>query len=267
MAAVGPHDDRLFAWLLVLLVAAGAFFGLAPLLAPGLFANLTGFAGTDVFLYRLAGAATFGYAVGLAAGLRAGWDAIRIPIASVFVFNAASILACVVAIAAGPQPVVYVILVASIVFTGATGYYLVRPPAARVGPSTGSVASAPDLGTWVTALFVVGTVAAAFFGLVPLVLGGQFGQLMGYSGNDEFVYRQGAAATLGAAVGGLLVLRSRHWAAARIPALMAATFNGLAAIAALIEIAGGGQPIAWLILAAAGVTTVGMLAALIRGGR
>ena len=87
------------------------------------------------------------------------------------------------------------------------------------------------------------------------------------SGHDGFVYRQGAAATLGAAAGGLLVLRTRTWAAARIPALMAVTFNGLAVIASVIEIVGGGQPIAWLILAAAGLTTLGMLAALARRGR
>jgi hypothetical protein len=259
--------DRAFDWLLALLVAAGAFFGLAPYLAPTVFASLTGFLGKDVFLYRLAGAATFGYAVGLAVGFRASWDAIRIPIASTFVFNAASIVACIVAIAAGPQPVVFVILAASILFSAATGYFLRRPPASRLSGATGSGTGGPDLGTWVVGLFAIGTVAAAFFGLVPLVLGGWFGQLLGYTGTDEFVYRQGAAATLGAAVGGLLVLRSRRWAAARIPAMMAATFNGLAVIAALIEIAGGGQPIAWLILAAAGVTTVGMLAALKRGGR
>jgi hypothetical protein len=49
--------------------------------------------------------------------------------------------------------------------------------------------------------------------------------------------------------------------------MMATTFNGLATIAALVEIAGGGQPIAWVILAAAGLTTIGMVVALVRGGR
>ena len=67
--AVGPGTrDRWFDWLLVLLVLSGAFFGLAPFLAPAQFASATGFAGTDVFLYRLAGAATFGYGVGLVIG-------------------------------------------------------------------------------------------------------------------------------------------------------------------------------------------------------
>jgi len=183
------------------------------------------------------------------------------------VFNAASIVACTLAIAAGPQPVVYVILAASTIFTIATGYFLLQPPASRLVSAVPAAGSGPNLATWVVALFAIGTLAAAFFGFVPLVLGGQFGQLLGYSGDDSFGYRQGAAATLGAAAGGLLVLRSRSWASARIPAVMAATFNGLAVVAALIEIAGGGQPIAWLILAAAGITTVGMLVALRRGGR
>jgi hypothetical protein len=268
-ADVDSGGDRPFRLLLVLLVAAGAFFGLAPLLAPTAFASRTGFAGTDVFLYRLAGAASAGYAVGLAAALRAGWDRVWIPIAATLVFNVASIVACVIAIAAGAQPVVLVILAASVLFTAGTGYFLLRPPPSRLVLAANAAARGPGprIAVWVVALFAVGTLAAAFFGIVPLVLGGEFGRLLGYSGNDDFVYRQGAAATLGAAVGGLLVLRSRTWAAARIPAMMATTFNGLATIAALVEIAGGGQPIAWVILAAAGLTTIGMVVALVRGGR
>jgi hypothetical protein len=253
---------RPFEWLLILLIAAGAFFGLAPFLAPGLFASASGFKGTDVFMYRLAGAATFGYALGLGVGFRAGWTALRIPIASTAVFNACSIAACLVAIAAGAQLVVFVILAASILFTAATAYFLARPP-------RDDRLSAEDKGlaTWVTGLFIVGALAAAFFGLAPLILGGAFGHALGYSGNDDFVYRQAGAATLGAAAGGLLVLRSRRWASARIVAVMALTFNGLSVVAALLEIAGGGTPIAWLILAAAALVTVGMGAALMRGGR
>ena len=162
------------------------------------------------------------------------------------------------------------ILAASIIFIAATLLFLIQPPSDRVprdGMDSARGLGTGELATWVVALFVIGTLAAAFFGLVPLALGGSFGKVLGYSGADDFVYRQGGAATLGAAVGGLLVLRSRRWSAARIPAVMALAFNGLAVIAAILEIAGGGQPIAWLILAAAGVTTVGMAAALMRGGR
>ena len=255
---------RYFRWLLVLLIAAGGFFGLAPLVFPTQFADLTGFAGQDVFMYRIAGAATFAYAIGLAAGFRSGWSAMRIPIAATFVFNAASIVACLVAIFGGDaQPVVYLILAASILFTAATGYFLANPPA-LAGTTT-----APDggLAPWVVGLFAIGTVAALFFGLAALIPAGAFGHLLGYPGLDDFVYRQGGAATLGAGVGGAMVLMSRTWDSARIPAQMALTFNGLSVVAALIEISGGGQPIAWVILAAAMLVTIGSAAAIARGGR
>ena len=81
------------------------------------------------------------------------------------------------------------------------------------------------------------------------------------------VYRQAGAATLGAAIGGLLVLQSRRWSATRLPTLMAVTFNGLSVIAAIVEIIRGGPPISFLILGAAGLTTVGMGLALARKGR
>lgn len=50
---------RSFTGLLVLLIAAGGFFGLAPLVFPTQFADVSGFSGQDVFMYRVAGAATF----------------------------------------------------------------------------------------------------------------------------------------------------------------------------------------------------------------
>ncbi len=254
---------QMFRNLLLLLIAAGGFFGLAPLVLPTQFADISGFSGNDVFMYRLAGAATFGYAVGLAAGYRAGWTALRIPIAATFVFNAASIVACGVAIlGGGAQPVVYLILAASLLFTAATGYFLANPPILPI--VTESDAS---LAPWVTALFAVGTLAALFFGLAALIPAGDFGSFLGYSGLDDFVYRQGGAATLGAGVGGAMVLMSRRWESARIPAQMALTFNGLSVVAAIIEITSGGQPIAWLILVAAGLVTVGSAAAIARGGR
>lgn len=254
---------QMFRYLLVLLIAAGGIFGLAPLVLPTQFADLTGFSGNDVFMYRLAGAATFGYAVGLARGWNAGWTALRIPIAATFVFNAASIVACLVAIfGGGAQPVVYLILLASLLFTAATGYFLANPPILSIVNE-----SSASLAPWVTALFAIGTLAALFFGLAALIPAGAFGHFLGYSGLDDFVYRQGGAATLGAGVGGAMVLMSRRWESARIPAQMALTFNGLSVVAALLEITNGGQPIAWLILVTAGLVAVGSAAAIARRGR
>jgi len=265
-----PTDsrDRAFRGLLVLLIAAGGFFGLAPLVFPTQFADASGFSGRDVFMYRIAGAATFGYAVGLASGFRSGWAAIRIPIASTCVFNAASIVACAVAIiGGGAQPVVYLILLASVLFTASTGYFLASPPGQGASGAPAGSAGGSDMAPWVIGLFAIGTAAAAFFGVAALIPAGAFGHLLGYSGMDDFVYRQGGAATLGAAVGGAMVLMSRRWEAARIPARMALTFNGLSVVAAVLEITSGGQPIAWLILVAAGLVTIGSAAAIARGGR
>jgi hypothetical protein len=257
-------SNRIFRPLLWLLILAGGFFGLAAFIAPTTFAELTGFAGTDVFTYRLAGAATFAYAVGLLSGTQASWVELRIPIASTLAFNLASIVACVVALnGGGAQPLVFVILFASIVFSAGTWQLLRQPPDA--GKARAELER--PIADWLVVLYVIGVAAAAVFGLGPLLLGGQFGVLVGASGDDPFVYRQAGAATLGAAVGGILVLQSRRWSATRLPTLMAVTFNGLSVIAAIVEIIRGGPPVAWLILAAAAVTTVGMGLALARKGR
>jgi hypothetical protein len=259
-------SSRIFRPLLWLLILAGGLFGLASFIAPATFAELTGFAGTDLFAYRLAGAATFAYAVGLAAGTRASWVELRIPIASTLVFNGASILACLVAIITGStQWIVFVILLASVVFAAGTWQLLRQPPLTAAGKARAELER--PIAQWLVALYVIGVAAAAVFGLGPLILGGQFGVLVGASGNDAFVYRQAGAATLGAAAGGVMVLQSRRWSATRLPTLMAVTFNGLSAIAAIVEIIRGGPPVAWLILAAAGVTTIGMGLALGRKGR
>jgi hypothetical protein len=259
-------SNRIFRPLLWLLVIAGAFFGLAATIAPATFADITGFQGTDLFTYRLAGAATFAYAVGLASGSQASWVELRIPIASTLAFNAASIFACAVAIlTGGAQPVVLVILLASVVFTAGTWQLLRQPPLGVTGKARAELER--PIAQWLVALYVIGVAAAAVFGLGPLLLGGQFGVLVGASGNDSFVYRQAGAATLGAAIGGILVLQSRRWSATRLPTLMAVTFNGLSVIAAIVEIIRGGPPIAFLILGAAGLTTVGMGLALARKGR
>jgi hypothetical protein len=253
--------DRLFPLLLGLLIVAGGFFGIGAFFLPTQFASLTGFAGQDPFAYRIAGAASTGYAVGFAVGYRASWDALRIPIAATAVFNLASIVACIAAIVAGgAQPLVFVILPTSIVFSAACLFYLRRPPRNR---ATYAAASDHPLAAWVMGLFVLGTIAALFFGLVTLVAGGAFGRAVGAPGLDDFVYRQGGAATLGAGIGGALVLVDRRWSSARIPTFMAVTFNGMSVIAALLDIAAGtAQPITYLILAAAGLVTVGSLAAL-----
>ena len=259
-------SSRIFRPLLWLLILACGFLGLAFTIAPATFAALAGFAGTDLFTYRLAGAALFAYAAGLTAGSQASWAELRIPIASTFAFGAAAILACLLSLVGGGAPLIVVLVLAlAIGFTAFAGQVLRESPIAAAGKARAELER--PIGPWVVGLFTVGVAAAAVFGLGPLLLGGEFGRLVGASGDDPFVYRFAGAATFGAAVGGVLVLQSRRWSAARLPALMAVTFNGLGVIAAIIEILGDGAPVAYLILAAAGLTTVGMTLALYRRGR
>ena len=253
--------------LLVVLTLAGFFFGLAPLLAPKQFGDLTGFAGHDLFVYRLAGAAVLGYGVAFLVGFRAPWRELRIVIASTLVFNLGSLVACAIAIVqGGTQWVVYLILAASILFVAGTLQLLLNPPL-RAGESA-DPAGPPDLATWIVALFAIGTLASLVFGLGPLVAAGGFGKALGYPGLDDFIYRQAGAATFGASIGGMLVLQTRRGREVRLPAVAARPFTAASVIAAVIEIAGGTpQPVAWLILGAAAVVSVGMVAALMRDGR
>ncbi len=261
----GMTAERAYRGLLALLIVAGWFFGLAPFLAPKQFADATGFAGTDIFVYRIAGAATFAYGVGLLLGWRASWAEMRIPFIATFVFNLCSIFACLAAIlVGGAQWIVFVIILASILFTAGTGYFIMRPPAgaqAGGGPS--------NLAQWVLGLFAIGAIAALFFGAASLVMAGAFGKQMGASGAADFIYRQAGSATMGAGIGGVFVLMARRWESARLPAIMALVFNALSVVAALAQIAGGtgGTGIAWVVLAAASLVTVGSALTIYRRGQ
>jgi hypothetical protein len=132
-------------------------------------------------------------------------------------------------------------------------------------PATGGT---PNVSQWIVALFAIGVLASLVFGLGPLILGGGFGRALGFPGFDDFIYRQAGAATTGACVGGILALRSREWQEIRLAAVAALTFNLASFLAAVVEITrGGAQPVAYLILAAAGLVSIGMALALRRGGR
>src|SRR5438552_6384571 len=100
-------------WLLAIPLAGGTVFGLAPLVVPAQFAAMTGYSGQDPYVYRLAGAATFGYAVALWLGIRRGdFPGLRAVIGATVAFNIVSLLASAVEIVAGrAQPVVFLIVV------------------------------------------------------------------------------------------------------------------------------------------------------------
>lgn len=248
--------------LMVLPLLGGAFFGLLPLLVPVQFASATGYPGNDLYMYRIAGAATFGYAVALTLALwQDRWAELRLLTIAVFTFNLASIYACLVEIFGGAaQPVVYLILPTSIAFVALTANLLYLHRNVETGT--------PNVARWTVWFLVVATVLALTFGVLPLFLPAQFNPLFGFKATDLFIFRQAGAATLGYGVMGIFELRSRHWAELRWPAVMALVFNGLSFIVSLAAIIEGNP--SWLVypIAAASLgVTVASVLVLVRKGR
>jgi hypothetical protein len=127
-AVAGPRDVA--TWVVVVLAlatASAAVFGLGPQL-PGPFASLMGYKGTDEFIYRLAGAACFGYAVMGVQELRSlHWDDMRLPNVMALVFNGLAFLASVVEIFAGRATLlVYLVALAAGFFTVAIAVIIAR---------------------------------------------------------------------------------------------------------------------------------------------
>ena len=247
--------------LLALPMLGGVVFGILPLFLPKLLAMLTGTPGNDPYIYWLAGAATLGYAAALGMGLRQGaWAPLRLVVVAVLVFNLASLYACATEIAGGQaQPLVYLILVASLGFIAISATLLRRH---------GASVEAPDTATWLTRFLWYATLLATTFGLLALLVPYLFGTTFGFQATDLFLYRQGGAATLGYAVMGVLELRSRRWEELRLPAIMAGTFNGISFIASLVAIATGqGSWLAYPVGLAALSVTLGCIIALRRQGQ
>lgn len=252
--------------LLVIPLVSGLLFGLFPLLSPGAFASVTaGIPATDPFIYRLAGAATFGYAVALAFGLRQGtWAAVRLIVIAVLTFNLASLYACGIEIASpstmgGTKPVIYLILAASLALIAITATLLYR--------HRNDAKLEQDTASWVVTFLVIATILAAIFALTPLFYP-QLTRLFGFKVKDFFLYRQAGAATLGYAVMGIFELRSRNWSEMRWPIVMAAVFNGLSFLASLLTIALGESYLlpALVAIASLGVTIAAIIALRTNGG-
>jgi hypothetical protein len=82
-------------------LSAGTF-GLLPLLAPDPFVSLFGLAGTDTWVFRLAGAGCLGYATaGIASLMAAGYRPIRIQNMAAITFNALGAIGAWAAVAGG----------------------------------------------------------------------------------------------------------------------------------------------------------------------
>jgi hypothetical protein len=248
--------------LLVIPMLGALVFGILPLFFSAQFAPLFGYTGNDTYLYRLAGAVTLGYVPGLVLTILSGaWTPARLVIVATLVFNIGSLFAIAMAILAGnTPPVVYAILLTSLLIIGMTTWMLnARRNAAR---------PAPDVANWVVYLIVFLTAAAFGTGTLFLLAPMQVSQLFGFMGTDEFVFRQGGAATLGFAVMGVFELRSRSWQEIRLPNLNALVFNGASLIATIVAIVSG-DPILLLavVLLVTLVATIGCTITLIRQGK
>ncbi|HET6597210.1 MAG TPA: hypothetical protein VFG81_16405 [Anaerolineales bacterium] len=242
--------------LLLLPTAGGLVFGVLPLLLGGAFGSALGFPGNDSFIYRLAGAATFGYAVALLLGLRQGdWAPLRLVVIGTLTFNLASIYACIVHLMAGDQNLfVYLIFGTSIAITAITLWLLNRHPR--------EAQTEADVSVWYIRFLVLGAVLSGAFGLLPLLIPVLGATLTGFRGTDMFLIRQGGAASLGYAVMCLVAIRTGAWKEIRLPLIMALVFNGFSFLASLVALFSGEPVLITVVIAAASlfVTVVGTIA-------
>ncbi len=97
-----PDTARWMAVFLVIATVLAAIFGLLPLLVPGLGSALFHLKGTDVFIFRQAGAASLGYAVmGVFEVRSRNWQQLRWPLVMGGIFNALSLVVSIVSLATG----------------------------------------------------------------------------------------------------------------------------------------------------------------------
>ena len=235
---------------------AALIFGLAPLVATAGYASALGFSGKETLLYRLGGAATTGYVIAplLAIAWHSSWRQIRIPALATITFTMAAFAGSAAELVSGAtQVVVPLVVVAGIVFTLVTAYWLRRDegPAADAGRPLEMPARV---------IIGLATLSAATFGALPLLAPGPFATLCGLASGDSWVFRVAGAACLGYATGGIVSLRAPGYGVVRLQNLAALTFNALGAISAWIAVASGsGGWLAPVVAAAASFFTVALI--------
>ena len=247
---------------LILPLLGGAVFGILPFLLGGAFGSVLGYPGNDGFAYRLAGAATFGYAVALVMGLRQdNWAPLRLVVIATLTFNVASLYACLVAIAAGSANVmVYLIFGTSIAITAITLWVL--------NSHKDLPTPAPDLSKMLIRGLGLGTVLSGAFGLMGLFVPVLVAQLFGFKGTDTFLYRQAGAASLGYAVMAIYAVRSGAWVEVRLPYVMALVFNAFALVGSVIALASGDPPLLVVVIGLVSLlVTIGTFTVLQRNGK
>jgi hypothetical protein len=248
--------------LLVVPILGGLVFGLMPLLAPKLLAQISAAPGNDPYIYRLAGAATLGYAIALIMAIMAGqWLPARIVVIATLAFNLGSLFAIALTVAAGGAAwIVYAILVASISITAITAWMLYRH---RPAPAVTA-----DVAPWLVWLVRLLMVIATLVGVSVLFAPVLFARLFGLAGTDLFLYRQAGAATLGYGIMGFFQLRSPSWQQWRLPSVMSLVFNGVSFLVSILAVINGeALPLAYVITAASLAATIGSFLALQRQGK
>ena len=98
----GPGLDQASRVIIGLATLSAGVFGLLPLIAPVTFASVFGLVGTDIWIYRMAGSACFGYAVAGVLELRApGYPSIAVQNLAAIAFNAFAAVASWLSVASG----------------------------------------------------------------------------------------------------------------------------------------------------------------------
>jgi hypothetical protein len=236
--------------------AAGLVFGLAPLLATAASASAIGFPGANEIIYRLGGAATFGYAVVALIALArfVCWQQMRIPAIATLTFTITAFLASAVElIGDATQPIVPFVVGAGLVFSAIAAYWLRRDE----GPV---MDAGQPLDAAARVILGLATLSAGTFGLLPLLAPAPFASLFGLVASDPWVVRLAGAACLGYATAGIASLMAPGYRIIRIQNLAAISFNALAAISAWIAVVGGGGGwLAPIVAAAASFFTVALI--------
>ena len=207
---------------------AGLVFGLAPLLATAAYASAIGFSGTDAIVYRLGGAATFGYAVVALVALTriVCWQQMRIPAIATLTFTLGAFLASALELVGGATPpIVPLVVVAGLVFSAVAAYWLRRDQ----GPAMDAGQPLDGPGRLILGL---ATLSAGTFGLLPLLAPAPFATVFGLAGGDPWVYRLAGAGCFGYATAGIASLMASGYRLVRIQNLAAISFNALGAIGA-----------------------------------
>jgi hypothetical protein len=124
----GGQVEEGFRATLLAATAVAVLFGILPLLLTNTFVTVFGLADSDLFIYRLAGAATLGYgAAGVFQLLSGRWPEIRLQVLGAITFNALGALAAGIYLAAGGRSVLgLLILVAAGFFTLALTWWSAR---------------------------------------------------------------------------------------------------------------------------------------------